>query len=62
MNLPVIPMENVERGMGMTSEVVNMGEELPVDKKAEKKRLKEERNKIKNDRKAQKKEAKQRAK
>ena len=46
----------------MASEVVNMGEELPVDKKAEKKRLKEERNKIKNDRKAQKKEAKQRAK
>jgi len=36
--------------------------EPPIDKKAEKKRLKEERNKIKSDRKAQKKEAKQRAK
>ena len=46
----------------MANEVVNMEEELPVDKKAEKKRLKEERNKIKSDRKAQKKEAKQRAK
>lgn len=46
----------------MASEIVNMAEEAPVDKKAEKKRLKEERNKIKSDRKAQKKEAKQRAK
>ena len=36
--------------------------EPPVDKKAEKKRLKDERAKIKSDRKAQKKEAKQRAK
>ena len=62
MNLPATPMDNVERGMGMANEVVNMEEELPVDKKAEKKRLKEERNKIKSDRKAQKKEAKQRAK
>ena len=46
----------------MASEVVNMEAEAPIDKKAEKKRLKEERNKIKSDRKAQKKEAKQRAK
>jgi len=36
--------------------------EPPIDKKAEKKRLKDERDKIKADRKAQKKEAKQRAK
>lgn len=39
-----------------------MAMEPPIDKKAEKKRLKDERNKIKSDRKAQKKEAKQRAK
>ena len=45
----------------MAAEAMNMGMEPPVDKKAEKKRLKEERNKIKSDRKAQKKEAKQRA-
>ncbi len=46
----------------MAAEAMNMGMEPPIDKKAEKKRLKDERNKIKNDRKAQKKEAKQRAK
>ncbi|MCX4321909.1 MAG: hypothetical protein OSJ59_02985 [Lachnospiraceae bacterium] len=46
----------------MAAEAMNMGMEPPIDKKAEKKRLKEERNKIKSDRKAQKKEAKQRAK
>ena len=46
----------------MAAEAMNMGMEPPVDKKAEKKRLKEERGKIKADRKAQKKEAKQRAK
>lgn len=45
----------------MATEAMNMGMEPPIDKKAEKKRLKEERNKIKSDRKAQKKEAKQRA-
>ncbi len=48
--------------MKMATEAMNMEMEPPVDKKAEKKRLKEERAKIKNDRKAQKKEAKQRAK
>lgn len=46
----------------MAAEAMNMEMEPPIDKKAEKKRLKDERNKIKNDRKAQKKEAKQRAK
>lgn len=46
----------------MAAEAMNMGIEPPIDKKAEKKRLKDERNKIKSDRKAQKKEAKQRAK
>ena len=46
----------------MAAEATNMGMEPPIDKKAEKKRLKEERNKIKSDQKAQKKEAKQRAK
>lgn len=49
----------------MATEAVNAGMtgvEPPVDKKAEKKRLKDERAKIKSDRKAQKKEAKQRAK
>lgn len=46
----------------MAAEAMNMGMEPPIDKKAEKKRLKDERNKIKSDRKAQKKEAKQRAK
>lgn len=46
----------------MAAEVMNAGMEPPIDKKAEKKRLKDERNKIKADRKAQKKEAKQRAK
>lgn len=46
----------------MAAEAMNMGMEPPIDKKAEKKRLQDERNKIKNDRKAQKKEAKQRAK
>ncbi len=46
----------------MAAEAMNMGMEPPIDKKAEKKRLKEERDKIKSDRKAQKKEAKQRAK
>lgn len=48
----------------MAAEAANsMGmEQPPIDKKAEKKRLKEERDKIKSDRKAQKKEAKQRAK
>lgn len=45
----------------MAAEAMNMGMEPPIDKKAEKKRLKEERDKIKSDRKAQKKEAKQRA-
>lgn len=45
----------------MATEAMNMGMEPPIDKKAEKKRLKEERGKIKADRKAQKKEAKQRA-
>lgn len=48
--------------MEMPAEAMNMGMEPPIDKKAEKKRLKDERNKIKSDRKAQKKEAKQRAK
>lgn len=46
----------------MAAEAMNAGMETPIDKKAEKKRLKDERNKIKADRKAQKKEAKQRAK
>ena len=46
----------------MAAEAMNMGMEPPIDKKAEKKRLKEERGKIKADQKAQKKEAKQRAK
>ncbi len=46
----------------MAAEATNVGMEPPIDKKAEKKRLKEERGKIKADRKAQKKEAKQRAK
>lgn len=46
----------------MATEAMNMGMQPPIDKKAEKKRLKEERGKIKADRKAQKKEAKQRAK
>ena len=46
----------------MAAEAMNMGMEPPIDKKAEKKRLKDERDKIKADRKAQKKEAKQRAK
>lgn len=46
----------------MAAEVMNTGIEPPIDKKAEKKRLKDERNKIKADRKAQKKEARQRAK
>lgn len=46
----------------MAAEAMNVGVEPPVDKKAEKKRLKDERDKIKADRKAQKKEAKQRAK
>ncbi len=46
----------------MAAEAMNMEMEPPIDKKAEKKRLKDERNKIKSDRKAQKKEAKQRAK
>ncbi len=46
----------------MAAEAMNMGMEPPIDKKAEKKRLKDERNKLKNDSKAQKKEAKQRAK
>ncbi len=46
----------------MAAEAMNAGMEPPIDKKAEKKRLKDERNKIKADRKAQKKEAKQRAK
>lgn len=46
----------------MAAEATNMGMEPPIDKKAEKKRLKEERGKIKADQKAQKKEAKQRAK
>lgn len=46
----------------MAAEAMNMGMEPPIDKKAEKKRLKDERNKIKSDQKAQKKEAKQRAK
>ena len=55
-------MDSVERKMGMAAEATNMGMEPPIDKKAEKKRLKEERNKIKSDQKAQKKEAKQRAK
>lgn len=46
----------------MAAEAMNAGMEPPIDKKAEKKRLKDERDKIKADRKAQKKEAKQRAK
>lgn len=46
----------------MATEAMNMGMQPPIDEKAEKKRLKEERNKIKADKKAQKKEAKQRAK
>lgn len=46
----------------MAAEAMNMGMEPPIDKKAEKKRLKDERDKIKSDQKAQKKEAKQRAK
>lgn len=46
----------------MATEAMNAGMEVPVDEKAEKKRIKEERNKIKADKKAQKKEAKQRAK
>ncbi len=46
----------------MATEAMNMGMEPPVDAKAEKKRLKEERSKMKADKKAQKKEAKQRAK
>lgn len=46
----------------MAAEAMNAGMEPPIDKKAEKKRLKDERSKIKADRKAQKKEAKQRAK
>lgn len=46
----------------MAAEAMNMGMEPPVDKKAEKKRLKDERGKLKSDQKAQKKEAKQRAK
>lgn len=45
----------------MATEAMNVGMEAPVDEKAEKKRIKEERNKIKADKKAQKKEAKQRA-
>lgn len=48
--------------MKMAADATNMEMEPPIDKKAEKKRLKDERNKIKSDRKAQKKEAKQRAK
>lgn len=48
--------------MEMATEAMNMGMQPPIDEKAEKKRLKEERNKIKADKKAQKKEAKQRAK
>lgn len=55
-------MGSVERKTRMAAEAMNAGIEPPVDKKAEKKRLKDERNKIKADRKAQKKEAKQRAK
>lgn len=46
----------------MATEATNMDMQSPIDEKAEKKRLKEERNKIKADKKAQKKEAKQRAK
>lgn len=46
----------------MATEAMNTGMQSPIDEKAEKKRLKEERNKIKADKKAQKKEAKQRAK
>lgn len=46
----------------MAAETMNVGMEPPVDKKAEKKRLKDERGKIKAEQKAQKKEAKQRAK
>lgn len=46
----------------MATEAMNMGMQPPIDEKAEKKRLKEERAKIKADKKAQKKEAKQRAK
>lgn len=46
----------------MATEAMNMGMEPPVDEKAEKKRIKEERNKMKADKKAQKKEARQRAK
>lgn len=46
----------------MATEAMNMGMQPPIDEKAEKKRLKEERKKIKADQKAQKKEAKQRAK
>lgn len=46
----------------MATEATNMDMQSPIDEKAEKKRLKEERNKIKADKQAQKKEAKQRAK
>lgn len=46
----------------MAAETMNVGVEPPIDKKAEKKRLKDERDKIKAEQKAQKKEAKQRAK
>lgn len=46
----------------MATEATNMDMQSPIDEKAEKKRLKEERNKIKADKKAQKKEARQRAK
>lgn len=46
----------------MAAETMNVGVEPPIDKKVEKKRLKDERDKIKAEQKAQKKEAKQRAK